>query len=246
METSRMKLNISEIFLSVQGEGKYLGIPSIFIRTSGCNLRCSWCDTPYTSWQPEKNIMNIDEILTEVDRLASGSHYHIVVTGGEPYLQPEITTLLDHLATLGFVTTVETNATIFREAPASLFSLSPKLRNSTPSSPEKWSRKHEEERINLQAIHDFIVYASQNDLDYQLKFVVESETDLEEIQDLLKRLQTDYDIFVPSDNVILMPQGRSSTETHQRYLTLVDLCLKYNFRLTPRLHVDIWGDKRGV
>ena len=78
-------MKIAEIFYSVQGEGSLVGVPSVFIRTSGCNLRCVWCDTPYTSWNPEGSMMTVAEILEQA--LASGAR-HAVVTGGEPMIAP--------------------------------------------------------------------------------------------------------------------------------------------------------------
>jgi 7-carboxy-7-deazaguanine synthase len=81
-------LKIAELFYSLQGEGALVGVPSVFIRTSGCNLRCSWCDTPYTSWQPEGNELSIEQILDEVKAHPAR---HVVVTGGEPMIMPEVT-----------------------------------------------------------------------------------------------------------------------------------------------------------
>src|SRR5689334_21224160 len=76
-------IKISEIFYSVQGEGILTGVPSVFVRLSGCNLRCTWCDTPYTSWDPQGAQMTQGEILNEVQRHGAS---HVVVTGGEPML----------------------------------------------------------------------------------------------------------------------------------------------------------------
>ena len=102
---------ISEIFQSLQGEGKYAGHPSVFVRTSGCNLRCSWCDTPHTSWQPEGERVHVTEIL---QRTAGWSHFeHAVLTGGEPMLQPDLPDLVSALRAREHVITIETAATIF-------------------------------------------------------------------------------------------------------------------------------------
>jgi 7-carboxy-7-deazaguanine synthase len=244
-----LSLNISEIFYSIQGEGVQLGIPSIFIRTSSCNLRCSWCDTPYTSWKPEKNKMTIDEILNEVEKLTPqtiSEPLPIILTGGEPYLQPNIVVLIQKLKDKGHFITVETNATIFLSTKIDFYSLSPKLANSTPSEPLKWNKEHEKVRINFDAIISFIKDCENSSKDYQFKFVVENENDIEEIKELIKVLQEEYTLYIPHEKILLMPQGRSSKEIKDRYLELVSICLKENFRLTPRLHVDIWGDKRGV
>ena len=83
----RPALKIAELFYSLQGEGALLGVPSFFIRTSGCNLRCAWCDTPYTSWQPEGAELSLDQILDEV---RAHPMRHVVVTGGEPMIAPGI------------------------------------------------------------------------------------------------------------------------------------------------------------
>src|SRR5262245_37086916 len=74
-------IKLAEIFASIQGEGRLMGVPSTFVRTTGCNLRCSFCDTPYTSWQPEGSFWEIEEILARVAELEPS---HVVITGGEP------------------------------------------------------------------------------------------------------------------------------------------------------------------
>src|ERR1700719_4363969 len=91
-------MKIAEIFYSIQGEGMLLGVPSVFVRTSGCNLRCSWCDTPYTSWNPEGDELSLDKILERVREYPS---LHVVVTGGEPMIAPEIAALTERLNTRG-------------------------------------------------------------------------------------------------------------------------------------------------
>ena len=133
---------ISEIFHSLQGEGQLAGVPSVFVRTSGCNLRCNWCDTPYASWAPEGRTMTVGEIVTAVRQFPAR---HVVLTGGEPMIAPGIRELAAEFRRLSYHITIETAATI---APAGiacdLASLSPKLRNSTPDArlDEAWRRKH--------------------------------------------------------------------------------------------------------
>ena len=102
-------MKISEIFFSVQGEGSLLGVPSVFVRTTGCNLRCSWCDTPYTSWQPEGEEMAIAQILTAVQ---SYNAKHVVVTGGEPLIMPGVPDLIAKLRALHHHVTIETAGTV--------------------------------------------------------------------------------------------------------------------------------------
>ena len=92
---------ISEIFHSLQGEGELAGVPSVFVRTAGCNLRCTWCDTPYSSWSPEGTQMGVAEIVAEVSRHPAR---HVVLTGGEPMLAPELPALV--LPTLAVIVAV--------------------------------------------------------------------------------------------------------------------------------------------
>ena len=133
-------MRIAELFYSIQGEGSLVGVPSFFIRTSGCNLRCSWCDTPYTSWAPEGVDLSIDQILNEAR--AHPARY-AVVTGGEPMIAPEVLPLTARLRGAGFHITIETAGTVFRPVACDLMSISPKLANSTPEGSsacaESWS-----------------------------------------------------------------------------------------------------------
>src|SRR5215469_9962101 len=85
-DSKRRALKIAEIFYSLQGEGSLVGVPSVFVRTSGCNLRCVWCDTPYTSWHPEGEERTLPSIVAEVEQYPAR---HVVVTGGEPMIAPE-------------------------------------------------------------------------------------------------------------------------------------------------------------
>ncbi len=233
-----MKLNISEIFYSIQGEGLYLGHPSIFVRTSGCNLRCAWCDTPYTSWDPERNEMEVGEVMDKICILSPKSFTpHVVITGGEPYMQKELPELIHCLKEQGYPVTVETNGTIFRETEADFLSISPKLSNSTPSD-SRWKKIHEEKRIQYGPLVELIQSAR-----YQLKFVIENKNDLEEVDRIVHRIREHVDIC--NENIVLMPQGREVSEIREKYLLLVEKCLNKGYRLTPRLHVDIWGDQRG-
>src|SRR5687767_8465136 len=117
-------MQIAEIFCSIQGEGRLAGVPAAFIRTTGCNLRCTWCDTPYTSWKPEGKKLSVETILREVRKYACR---YVVLTGGEPLLVPDLPELTDRLRRDGHHTTVETAATVFRTIACDLVSMSPKL-----------------------------------------------------------------------------------------------------------------------
>src|SRR5688500_17212389 len=144
-------MKVSELFYSIQGEGKLTGVPSVFVRASGCNLRCTWCDTPYASWDPEGDELAVDEIVRRV-----GAHEakHVVVTGGEPMIMPDVVQLCDALEQRGHHITIETAATVFKPVKLDLASLSPKLSNSTPWDREagRFADAHERQRINTPVI----------------------------------------------------------------------------------------------
>jgi len=228
-------VQISEIFYSIQGEGRLAGVPSVFIRTSGCNLRCVWCDTPYTSWQPEGTVWPIAKILAEVARHANR---HVVVTGGEPLLARQIQELTDKLKQSGAHVTIETAATIYKPIAADLISLSPKLANSTPwkKAGGKFAKMHEQRRLNLPVIQRFI-----ENYDYQLKFVVERREDFVEIGALLDQLTG-----VDPERVLVMPQGITESALSRKALWIVELCQKYHYRFAPRLHIQLFGNRRGT
>ncbi len=228
-------MRIAEIFYSIQGEGKLLGTPSVFIRTSGCNLRCVWCDTPYASWRPQGEEWSVREILAKMKDYPTP---YVVVTGGEPLLAPEIEELTTKLKQTNYHITIETAATVFKPAACNLVSMSPKLSNSTPWRREKgqFARMHEEHRLNLPVIEKFM-----EGYDYQLKFVVERRKDFNEIQKILRRLKN-----VDSNRVLIMAQARTNRKLRDRASWIVDLCKTYGFRYTPRLHIELYGNRRGT
>src|SRR5512140_296946 len=152
--SKRRALRIAELFYSLQGEGGLVGVPSVFVRTSGCNLRCSWCDTPYTSWRPEGVEMTLDAVVDDVEKRL-GSARHVVVTGGEPMILPDIVALTGRLRERGRHITVETAGTVFQPVACDLMSISPKLSNSTPEDP-RWSRQHERLRIQLPVLAELM------------------------------------------------------------------------------------------
>ena len=228
-------MRIAEIFYSLQGEGKLLGTPSVFIRTSGCNLRCVWCDTPYTSWKPQGEEWSVREILAEVKDYPTP---YVVVTGGEPFLAPEIEELTTKLKQKNYHITIETAATIFKPVLCDLISMSPKLSNSTPWKREKgrFARMHDERRLNLPVIQRYM-----DGYDYQLKFVVDQKRDFTEIQGILRTLK-----HVDPARVLIMAQGRSKKELREKALWIVDLCKAKGFRYTPRLQIELYGNRRGT
>ncbi|HEY2988675.1 MAG TPA: 7-carboxy-7-deazaguanine synthase QueE [Candidatus Binatia bacterium] len=224
-------MRVAEIFYSIQGEGRLIGVPSVFIRTSGCNLRCAWCDTPHTSWAPEGEERSIDDIMAEAKRYGAK---HAVITGGEPFLAREIEGLTQALKRDAFHVTLETAATIFKPVACDLMSLSPKLAHSTPEG--KFARMHEEHRLDPPVIQQFL-----DRYDYQLKFVVEEKKDFAEIEEVLKKLTN-----VDRGRVLIMPQGRTPEELRERAPWIVELCKERGFSYTPRLQIELWGNRRGT
>ena len=223
-------MKIAELFYSLQGEGSLIGVPSFFIRTSGCNLRCSWCDTPYTSWNPEGREMTVDEIVAEARRHPSR---HAVVTGGEPLIAPGVEELTRELSEKGFHITIETAGTVFKSVVCDLMSISPKLSNSTPEG--QFAAQHERLRMQPEVLMRLMKH-----YEHQLKFVVTRREDLDEIRRLLSTIRADY------DRVMLMPEGTNPAVLHERSIWLAELCKEADFRFSPRLHIDLWGDRRGV
>jgi 7-carboxy-7-deazaguanine synthase len=229
-------MRLAELFHSIQGEGKLVGVPSVFVRASGCNLRCTWCDTPQASWEPEGPDVAVDEIVRQVE--AWGAK-HVVLTGGEPMIMPDIIDLAQALKDRGRHITIETAATVYKALPLDLASLSPKLSNSTPWDRErgKFAGAHERRRINVPVIQQFI----DSSPDFQLKFVVSGERDLTEIQSLLDRLRH----WQPSD-VLLMPEGTDASTLDGRAQWMGDICKRTGFRFCPRLHMYLYGHARGT
>jgi 7-carboxy-7-deazaguanine synthase len=223
-------LRIAEIFHSIQGEGSLVGVPSVFVRTSGCNLRCQWCDTPYTSWHPEGGEWPLDRIFAEVDAYPAR---HVVVTGGEPMIARGIVDLTCGLRARGLHITIETAGTVFVPVECDLMSISPKLANSTPAG--GWAERHDSLRIQPEVVRRLMsVY------DYQLKFVIAQPEDMVEVRELVRVFDAD------AAKVILMSEGIEAAGLRERGLWLVEICKREGFRFSPRLHVELWGNRRGT
>ena len=257
-------LPVSETFVSIQGEGKLAGTPSWFVRLSGCNLRCAWCDTPYASWKPEtagapgSGQRTIASLVAEAR--ASGVA-HAVITGGEPMMFDGVEPLAALLAPHVHIT-IETAGTIARPVACHLMSISPKLANSTPTAAQAltlggpgaahWPARHEATRTNppaLQALLDAHPAPGR-----QLKFVycgrggtadggggaAGDDPDLREIDGLLAHLRG----WVP-DDILLMPEGITPPAAETR-AAVTRLCASRGWRYCPRLHIEMFGNVRGT
>ncbi len=206
----------------------------MFVRTSGCNLRCVWCDTPYTSWNPEGSNLTLDEIVRRVLEYKAA---YLVLTGGEPMIAPESQPLTSRLSEAGLHITVETAGTVFNPVACNLMSISPKLKNSVPLQREggKWAEQHERLRFQPDVLRRLIAAYP-----YQLKFVVSGPEDMDEIENICEAAGAD------KERVMLMPEGTRREIIHERSLWMVEICKSRGYRFSPRLHVDLWGDRRGV
>ncbi len=225
-------MHIAETFCSLQGEGILAGVPSFFIRTTGCNLRCRWCDTPYTSWEPEGMRRGLDDLVAEATASGVG---HVVVTGGEPLLQREIGRLTRSLRAAALHVTVETAGTVAPDFECDLLSVSPKTANSDPNG--RFGERHRRLRSDVSVLRRLLGRFRE----HQIKFVVQGRGDLAEVVDLLEKAK-----HRDRSRVLLMPEGRTAEEVARRAPMVAALCLEHGFRYTPRLHLDLFGGGRGV
>jgi len=229
---------ISEIFHSLQGEGELTGVPSVFVRTSGCNLRCDWCDTPYASWNPEGKMMAVAEIVAAVRAFAPSRH--VVLTGGEPMVAKDLPELAAALQAWGFHLTIETAATILPAGIAcDLASLSPKLANSAPDArlSDTWRAKHESLRWQPEVVAAWIA-----DYQFQFKFVVAQPADVDELEGMLAELA----VKIPRHKILLMPEGITMETLRERAAWLPELCKARGYRYAHRLHIELFGNTRGT
>jgi len=242
-DPDRPSLPINELFYSLQGEGTLAGTPSVFVRTSGCNLRCWFCDSYHTSWEPTGAWRTVDELLDRIDAFDAD---HVVLTGGEPLVHDAAGDLLARLEGR-YHTTVETNGTLAPDVPIDLVSISPKLASSTPT-PDRppaggdadvgaWAERHDRERIDLTALATLVERHA-----FQLKFVVTGPEDLPEIDSLVDRLRDAASVPVRDHDVLLMPEGTTREALADRRKVVADLALERGYRYSPRLHVDLWND----
>ena len=228
-------MKVAEIYLSTQGEGLHSGTESVFVRASGCNLRCWFCDTPYTSWAPEGEDLSVDDIATQVlDHECS----HVVLTGGEPMLFAELIPLSECLRQAGRHVTVETAGTLYLPLECDLMSISPKMSNSTPS-PQRdaqWNRRHQRTRHAPAVVRRLI-----DEYAYQLKFVIDTPEDCEEVVDYLRAFPA-----VDLTRVMLMPLGVEPDELARRAQWIEPYCRQHGYTWCPRRQIEWFGLVRGT
>jgi 7-carboxy-7-deazaguanine synthase len=231
-------MKISELFFSIQGEGELTGVPSVFVRTSGCNLRCRWCDTKYASWKPEGENVTINDLL---DKVCSYPARHVVISGGEPMIAKGIEEFTHLLKESGKHITIETAGTIAPNGiQCDLASLSPKLSDSTPKEGDinkEWIDRHESKRLDYDILSEWV-----NLYNFQLKFVVSKEEEIKEIQNVISRIEGK----ILPEKVLLMPEGIDPDTLRSRYDLLIDLCKENGYRLCHRLHIDLFGNTPGT
>lgn len=235
-----------EIFHTLQGEGVSTGLPSIFIRSSLCNLHCSWCDTAYTwNWEGSKWAHEDAEKYSKADYLVemdtaevvslveSYPCFNVVMTGGEPLLQqPAWLEIIELLRAKDpkYRFEVETNGTQlpneWMSDAVDQWNVSTKLSNSGNA---------EKLRVNEQAMNFFAASVKA-----WFKFVVQSDQDLEEVRELEQRFG------LTRERILLMPEGRDEVTLQKRRLWLADICRDHGYRFSDRLHIQLWGSKRGV
>jgi 7-carboxy-7-deazaguanine synthase len=234
----KKNLYVVEIFRSIQGEGKYAGRPSIFLRLGGCNLKCpgfseKGCDSYYAvdkKYQSEWEKLSIDEVMEKINRLKQKNE-DLVITGGEPTLYyKNIYPLIENFQGL---ITIETNATIdidFKNYPKYkdvIFAMSVKLSN---------SGEEYQKRVKKKVIKNIAVNAKKS----FFKFVVNKknlELQLKEILDITEGI--DLDIYC-------MPMGESKEKLEENAKSVFEFCLKNNFCYSDRLHIRIFGKKKGI
>ena len=247
-------MRVAEIYRSIQGEGRLTGTESVFVRASGCNLRCRWCDTPYASWAPEGDDLSVEEIVARVDERGRAAPppaatgiagtpsrdplRHVVITGGEPMLFAELIPLCAELRRCGWHVTVETAGTLYLPVECDLMSISPKLSNSTPPAEQsgRWRRRHELARHGGEVIRRLAA-----EYDYQLKFVVDCPADCREVEQCLAELPE-----IDRARAMLMPQGTDAEDLAKKAEWLEPYCAEHGLRLCPRRQIEWFGSVRGT
>jgi 7-carboxy-7-deazaguanine synthase len=224
---------ISEIFYSLQGEGFFAGVPSVFIRLAGCPLRCRWCDTKY-AWDKESGAeYSVDDVVRNVCRWPCK---FVVITGGEPMINSDLLQLVRELKAANKHITIETAGIAYiPDLPCDLMSISPKLSNSIPDN-VKLAADYDNSRLDISVLRKLI-----KSYNYQLKFVVDLEDDLAEIQRTIEDIEV-----VNKEKVMLMPQATTRDELLAKSPMVAEMCKSTGFTFCTRLQLLLWNNQRAT
>jgi len=226
-------MKVAEIFYSLQGEGLLAGVPSVFVRLAGCPLRCKWCDTKYAWDKTAGRQYSIEQIVAAVRRWPGR---FVVITGGEPMVQPGLAELTEKLKEIHRHITIETAGIAYIDnLPCELMSISPKLSNSTPDEPEL-AKLHEQTRLDIALLAKLI-----DNYNYQLKFVVDCEDDLPEIRQTIEQIGN-----VEPEKIMLMPQASTRAELIEKSPVVAELCKQSGYTFCSRLQILLWDNRRGA
>ena len=226
-------MHVNEIFYSLQGEGFLAGVPSVFVRLAGCPLRCRWCDTKYAWDETAGDDYVIADIVKSIQQWPCE---FVVITGGEPMVDSDLPKLVRELKSAGKHITIETAGIAFiPDMPCDLMSISPNLSNSVPDEP-KLAAIHKDSKLDLAVLKELI-----DNYNYQLKFVVDSEADLPEIEETIKKLaNADW------KKIMLMPQAATRQELLAKSPIVAELCKRTGYAFGQRLQVLLWNNERGT
>uniref|UniRef100_A0A6M3JKL5 Putative radical SAM superfamily protein n=1 Tax=viral metagenome TaxID=1070528 RepID=A0A6M3JKL5_9ZZZZ len=241
-----MKIPIIERFISIQGEGDNIGHLTYFIRFPHCDLSCIWCDTTYASKPSETEIKEIDvkEIVKDIEKIVeknNGSKLLITFTGGEPLLhKKEIENIRELLEEkdVNYKIEIETNGTIMPlkedlESPYAFYgenyyayNISPKLSSSGNSS---------KKAIKIETLKYFNEYS-----ECIFKFVIKTDEDWKQMEKIIKS------VGINKEDVYIMPEGRTDSELKKNTKKLINKIIENGYNFSPRIHIWLWGKKRGV
>jgi 7-carboxy-7-deazaguanine synthase len=243
-----VRVSSDGVFYTVQGEGPLVGVPSLFVRLDACNLKCRWgetvCDAYYTSWAPQGQAVALEELTRQMAaQVAAHAVRHLVITGGEPALQPRAVCALAAAfkaqVPAGHVT-IETNGTLRVPGAAEvldLVCLSPKLSSSVPTG-TKWEKVHARNRLRPEVLR----WWRELGVPYYFKIVIDAPADVAEAVALLEQVGQ----ALEPEHVLFMPQGIASDVLWERGRWVAAECKRLGVRFTPRIQIDLWGNTPGT